>query len=124
VSERLFTLSRVFRAWLYSVSHSTLLLRSIKEPGVPTRIDVIFKPVRYLRIPTTIDGLELHLVEPGEIDGELTASIGPVDAKDKLFALAGPTGRWWIVGGVVAWHEDDGSDFAPSHFSVPRMVLD
>jgi hypothetical protein len=124
VSERLFTSSRVFRPWLYTVSHSTLLLRSIKEPGVLTRIDLVFKPVRYLMIPTTLDGLDLYQVEPRELDAELAASIGPIDSNDRLFALAGPTGRWWIVSGVAAWHEDDGSDFGPSHFSVPRMVLD
>jgi hypothetical protein len=117
-----FVSPRTFRIWLYTVTHGTLLLRSVKEPGLPTRVDVIFKPVRYVRMPTTLVGLAVHSVLPSELHGELAESVGAVDPEDKVFALAGPRGDAWVVSGVMGWHEDEGGDFEPSHFSVPQMV--
>lgn len=50
---------RKFRVWKYTVSHSMLLLRSIKTHDLPTRIDVLFVDVEHVDIPTNMDGLTI-----------------------------------------------------------------
>jgi hypothetical protein len=83
---------------------------------------MIFKPVRYMRMPATLEGLTVHSVAPSDLDGAFVKSLGSVGPNDQVFALAGLGGHAWVVSGVMAWHEDDGDDSDPSHFSVPRTV--
>jgi hypothetical protein len=121
MSDTIFTSSRTFRVWLYTVSHSILLLRSVKASGLATRVDIIFKPVRYMSVPQIFDGIDIRLVDPATLTGELAAVFGAYGAKDKIFALSGVKGGAWVVSGTVASHEDEGSDSDPSHFDVPRI---
>lgn len=123
MSESIFTSARTFRVWLYAVGHSTLLLRSVKESGIATRIDLLFKPVRYMSLPTTLEGVDVRLVEPAMLTGELAAVLKAYGTKDNIYALAGTNGAAWVVSGVVAWHEDEGGHSDASHFDVPRMVV-
>jgi hypothetical protein len=120
--ESIFASSRTFRVWLYTVSHSILLLRSVKASGIATRIDLIFKPVRYMSVPAALDGIDVRLVDPASLTGELATTLGAYGTKDKIFALSGMKGGAWVVSGVMASYEDEGSDSDPSHFDVPRMV--
>jgi hypothetical protein len=55
-----FDSSRRFQVWLYTVSHAQLLLRSVKASGQPTRIDLLFKNVHALDLPTTTEGLAVR----------------------------------------------------------------
>ena len=79
MTETLFASPRTFRVWLYSVGHSTILLRSMKEPGASSRIDVVFKPVRYMALPTALTGLEVRLANAAELAAlpDVSAYCGP-----------------------------------------------
>lgn len=52
---------RTFRLWAYTVSHSTLLVRSVASPANPHNIDVVFYDVGLLQLPTTL--VELTISE-------------------------------------------------------------
>jgi hypothetical protein len=121
--ESIFKSTRTFQVWLYTVSHSILLLRSVKDERLSTRIDVLFKPVRFMSVPATLAGIDVRLVDRADLSGPehalLLAACGP---KDKVFALSGERGGAWVVAGVMAFHEDEGAYADQSHFDVPRMV--
>lgn len=122
MSDLVFTSPRTFRVWLYTVSHSILLLRSVKNAGVTTRIDVLFKPVRFMSLPAVLDGIDIRLVDPTTLKAELAVAFGSYGTTERLFCISNANGGAWVVSGVVATHEDEGSDADPSHFDVPRMV--
>ena len=67
--------NRVFRIWMYSVSHSTLIIRSEMKiddyEGKPvssnstinSNIDIEFCNVSYLEIPTDFEGISISIKE-------------------------------------------------------------
>jgi len=55
--DELFSSDRSFQLWRYTVSHSQLLLRSNKTDTETKRVEVLFKGVDLVTIPTTLDGL-------------------------------------------------------------------
>jgi hypothetical protein len=123
MSESIFASQRTFQVWLYTVSHSILLLRSVKDERLSTRIDLLFKPVRFMSVPATLTGIDVRLVERADLTGpEHAAVVGASGPEDKVFALSGERGGAWVVSGVMAFHEDHGAYSDPSHFDVPRMV--
>ncbi|MGC4119346.1 MAG: hypothetical protein QM765_33230 [Myxococcales bacterium] len=122
MTDFLFSSQRCFRLWLYTVSHRTLLLRSVKGKGATTRVDIIFKPVSQLRLPTELDGIRVRAVLPSGATPEVTALLEKCGPDEKLYSLSGDNLDGWVMAGMVAWHEDEGDYGDPSHFSVPRMV--
>jgi hypothetical protein len=58
-----FSSDRRFQLWSYRVSHSQLLLRSVKDAEHTSRIDVLFKGVDALDLPTRLDGLVIENCE-------------------------------------------------------------
>jgi len=69
-----------------------------------------------------LDGIDLRLVDAASLTGKLATTLKSYGEKDKIFTLSGVKRGTWVVSGVVAIHEDEGSDSDPSHFAVPRMV--
>ncbi len=118
MSVSLFSSPRTFRVWLFTVSHRILLLRSVKAPGLSTRIDLVFKPVRHMNLPTVLDGIDVRSMRAGDED----FGLGPFVPGETLFFLASLPAQAWVACGTMAAHEDGGDDFDPSHFSVPKMV--
>lgn len=55
-----FESERPFQMWRYSVGHSMLLLRSTKDEQHDTRVDVLFKRVERLDLPTVCQGLTIE----------------------------------------------------------------
>ena len=110
---------RRFLLWKATVGHGQLLLRSTKTPAQPTRIDVLFKPVRALNLRTDLDGIRLS-----EADTDETAAILKSIAGDdstatdpcKIFVVESKRWRGYIAAAVMAWHEDEGAYNDPSHF--------
>jgi len=110
--------SRRFLIWVYTVSHSELLLRSTKTSDLVTRIDVFFKNVAAIHLPTILDGLavseatdiervELHLqIDPSRLEGR------------KVFVVRGSNFTGYVVAGVMAWHEDEQEYHEPSYFTL------
>jgi hypothetical protein len=52
----MFESNRPFQVWRAVVGHSQLLLRSTKSDAENTRVDVLFKPVRAMKLRTLLDG--------------------------------------------------------------------
>ena len=116
--------TRTFRVWLYTVSHSMLLLRSLRGPQFATRVDLLFKPVCRMSIPTLLDGVDLRAVGRNELPTKLAAEVGDCKPTSTFYSLSGESLTSWVVSGTASWHEDEGADNEPSHFSVPRVVWD
>jgi hypothetical protein len=61
---------RHFQAWRYEVGHAQLLLRSVKDDHHASRVDVLFKGVKAIDLPTKFDGFQI------ERDGDQYAVSG------------------------------------------------
>jgi hypothetical protein len=91
--------NRRFQVWRYQVGHSQLLLRSVKSAAHASRIDVLFKGVDAIELPTSFDGLVI------ERDGQ-------------RYVLSGRGWAGSIVAGACFEAEDDGEYFDPSPFEA------
>lgn len=101
---------RPFQIWSYVVSHRQLLLRSNKSPLQTSRVDVLFKNVKEVKLPTELDRLEIREATTDEIarlgvDGESTA---------RVFVVSGAEREGYVVAGAVAAVEDDKDYHEPS----------
>src|SRR5689334_11720122 len=90
---------RRFQVWRYEVGHSMLLLRSTKGDQHATRVDVLFKPVKRLDLPTAFDGLTVERAGEGRFDLRGDGWSGSVHAT------------------TVSVTEDEGEYFDPSPFA-------
>jgi hypothetical protein len=93
-----YTSTRRFQMWLYAVSHGQLMLRSVKAEGEPRRVDILFKNVRSLNLPTTAEGLTISRIDDGFVMGGVNWT-GHIEA-DACFVA-----------------EDEGEYFEPSPFA-------
>lgn len=112
----LFESDRTFRVWLYATSHRVLLIRSVASGDSRSRIDVLFKQVSFLCLPTEITALAIRIAN----DEADSLVVG----RGALYSLSRTDRRICVRAGSVAWHEDTESDSAPSYFSLPRLVWD
>lgn len=112
---------RRFQMWEYSVGHSQLLLRSVKDQKNPTRVDVYFKGVAALNMPTLFHGLQVS--EVGEDQWRsLKVDFGALDLiEQKFFKVTGDGWQGWVVAYVVSSHEDDGEYYTESKFCNLRF---
>lgn len=123
MSDKPINFERNFQIWKYTVGHSQLLLRSTRTPECPTRIDVFFKNVGAVHLPSTFSGLSI--VE-GSHDEVLKTN--PLDASSithghrKLFVVHGSDFVGYVVAGIVAWHEDEGEYHEPSYFAKDNIL--
>src|SRR5580692_3599743 len=107
---------RSFQMWAYTVGHAQLLLRSPKSTDLPTRIDVLFKNVAAVHLPTILDGLTISGATEEE-KSELHVQVGlpRLDGR-KVFVVRGSNFIGYVIAGVVAWHEDEREHYEASHF--------
>ncbi len=105
--------ARRFQVWKYGVSHAQLLLRSTKEQGQRTRVDVAFKNVQALKLATSIENLVVRLASP-EDAARIRAEAGILDADSNVFLLEGDGGIGWVIAGIAFGHEDEGDYSEPS----------
>jgi hypothetical protein len=98
ISVDAFESSRRFQIWTYQVGHSQLLLRSVKGDDHSSRIDVRFKAVDLIELPSAFDGLVIRR------DGQ-------------LYKLSGPMWSGRVVAGSCFQAEDTGEYFDPSPFA-------
>jgi len=105
-----------FQLWSYTVSHGQLLLRRNKGPGFPTRVDILFKDVAAVHLPTSFDDLEL--AEDHGPAQDFAGGLGAWPAHGrKTFRLTGQSFAGTVVAGAVFCHEDTKEHFEPSEFS-------
>lgn len=109
MTKPLFNYDGRFQWWSYTVSHGQLLLRCPPSPKRATQVDVLFKNVSSVSLPTTVDDLEV-------IDGEGTALptlVGPVGGR-KVFIVRAIGVDGYVVAGAVFHREWQGSHSDPS----------
>ena len=107
---------RQFRIWNYSVSHSTLFLRSYvfeesKDGKQITNdtIDIEFWAVSYIDLPDTMDGLKIKLMSsdyPDRLKDKIKFDL-------KVFELTNNQGTSYVIaGGCIvgksSWDHDKG----------------
>jgi len=113
---------RRFQVWLYAVSHAQLLLRSNRSNEFQTRIDVLFKNVAAVALPTRFEGLEVSEASKEEAT-RFSPQLGSNEIENrKVFAIRGSNYCGYVVAGAVFWHEDDGHHYDPSHFQDSFMA--
>lgn len=105
---------RHFQIWKYTVSHSQLLLRSTKSSRYPTRIDILFKGVKSVHLPTSFD--KLVITEESSKDVHKFAPLG-YSENEKLFVMQGVGFAGYVAASVIFVHEDDGEYNEPSFFA-------
>jgi hypothetical protein len=98
-----------FQWWSYSVSHAQLLLRSTASVSRQTQIDVLFKDVLAVQLPTSIDDLEIL-----EGDDESRLAAGRPLAGRRLFVIRGQGMEGYIIAGTVLHSEGAGAHGDPS----------
>ena len=119
----LISFNRDFQIWKYTVGHSQLLLRSTKTPACPSRVDVFFKNVGALNLPSNFSGLsivECSITEAAKVNTFDPLSIA--QGQRKLFFVRGSAFEGYVIAGVVVWHEDDREYHEPSFFSKDNDI--
>jgi hypothetical protein len=112
---------RFFQLWSYSISHSELLFRSTKSTEFPTRIDVFFKGVKELHLPTTSKGLLITEASDADIRRLCTLRQIPSVEKDvKVFMVQGRDFIGYIAALIALCHEDEGEYHDPSFFTPKK----
>ena len=109
---------RRFQMWAYTVGHGQLLLRSVKATDWPTRIDVLFKNVAAVHLPTIMDRLAVSEATDTE-RAELRVQVGAASRLEgqRVFIVRGSGFTGYVVAGVMAWHEDEREYHETSYFS-------
>ncbi|MBH5336700.1 hypothetical protein IHE55_18755 [Streptomyces pactum] len=108
---------RKFQVWQYSVTHSTLLLRSFHPQKYATRIDVLFSAVALMHLQPSYESLRVERAASQEMADVLPPSTPACD-HGSLFLLNG--GEGYVQAANFSWHEDNGDHRAPSHFGPLR----
>jgi hypothetical protein len=79
-------------------------------------VDVLFKDVAAMQLPTIFDGLSVVEASADEARG-LNIQLGslPLHGR-KVFVIRGSNFEGYVIAGAVFWHEDEGQHFDESHF--------
>jgi hypothetical protein len=118
MSKELLNSSRQYQIWEYTVGHQQLLLRSIKAPDQPTRIDILFKNVAAIHLPASWQGLTISEASASE-RGDLQLQVEVAHLGDrKVFVVRGANFVGYVIAGVMAWHEDEGEYYDTSYFQL------
>ena len=107
--------------WSYTVSHSQLLLRATKDREHATRVDVLFKGVGAMQLPSVMSALTVREAESGEREAILGSTSVDMPEERRCFVLEGPDFQGWVVAGAVVSAEDEGEYFEPSPL-LDRLV--
>jgi hypothetical protein len=105
---------RIFQVWAYTVSHGQLLLRSTKTETFPTRVEVLFKDVKALQLPTLLDGLVVTEAD-AESAQRIEAHTGLTGREGAIvYGIRTSRGVGHVVAGALFTDEDFGEHFEPS----------
>lgn len=118
MSEPLFSSSRAFQLWSYTVGHRELLLRSTKDAGLATRVDVLFVNVEAINIPTTMPRIDI--VEADERERVARSIVLKKD--QKLWLVRGRGYEGHVIGGGMASYEDEKEYNDPSHWHDAERI--
>ncbi len=104
---------RTFQLWEYQVGHAQLLLRSPKEGAHLTRLEIAFKNVQAVKIPTLIRDLSIGIADT-EPSAAALAEAGTAVRTSLVFAIDGSGFQGYVIAGIAFGHEDEGEYFDPS----------
>lgn len=110
MTQPIVSFSRKFQVWSYTVSHAQLLIRSTKDGQHPTQVDVLFKNVNGVLLPTLFDGLTITEATCSELEG-LRETL---PKSSKCFKLEGSNWHGAVAAGVVVWVENEAEYYADS----------
>ena len=106
---------RFFQIWNYTASHAQLLVRSNKDSENDTRIDILFKNVSIVHIPTALKNIN---ITQGEPDRE-HRDFDPELIKGRyIFTVHCEGFSGYVVAGAMYFHEDSGTYRDPSFFDT------
>jgi len=107
--------ARTFQVWAYTVSHSQLLLRSNRTAEFDTRVEVLFKGVGAVQLPTVLSGLEVSEIPMEHAPGELRTLLTDEDwIGRKLYMIRSGGSTGYVVAIAAFFAEDHGEYYAPS----------
>lgn len=96
--------------WRYDVGHARLLFRSPKSADHPTRVDVLFKNVAAIHMPTLFTGMAIRS-GPRSLPSD-PRNLGT--SGGTIFEITGDNVSGHIIAGAVVAREDEGSHGDPS----------
>jgi hypothetical protein len=100
--------------WFYTVGMRRLILRSTKDERHPTRIDVLIQGVAHLKLPTLMVGLSIRPAGSTElVTIEQSDGVAP-GLNERVYVARGENYAGYVVGMVMAAHEDTLEYFDPS----------
>lgn len=99
--------SRCFRLWEYTVSHSSLLLRSPKGSAHSTSLDLMFVGVEYVRLPASLGTLDVSLATNDDLTRELGEAPSPGSAKGYLLGMDNLVGMIVAAGFTISEHDKE-----------------
>lgn len=110
---------RSFQLWAYTVSHAQLLLRSNKTDRHPRRLEILFRDVASIDLPTRMEGLEVAAATP-EQAAPIRSRLGEARVGYRtVYVLRSGGHTGYVVAGLLTAHEDDGSYYTPSSLFEP-----
>jgi hypothetical protein len=113
-----FESARTFQVWGATVSHDSVLLRSVKTEAEPTRIDILCKPVHAMKIRALMQGLRVREADSREAAG-VAQDIGEELADyHRVFVVESGDFRGYLVAGVMVASEDLGEYYDPDQFGM------
>lgn len=103
----MFHSNRKFRLWSYTVSHSSLILRSeMKYPdqdnyseSLSSNIDLEFWAVSYINIPSDILGINIREIKEEVLPKEINRELLRFDMK--IFELKSEESNYYIIAGGI-----------------------
>ena len=107
----LFASDRTFEIWAYNVSHSELLLRSNKSSDRDSRVDILFKNVKYISIKTVLHGMCVEIVSRD--DKSILPTYNGLNS-DNIYEVISTSIKGYIVASSFFMHEDSLDFYEPS----------
>lgn len=106
--------TRRFQIWEYTVSHAQLLLRSVRDELNSTRVDVLFKNVGYVALPSTFTVEAIEELSDDQANALDDLAVGALRDGRRAFRLKSERGDGVVVAGVMVEAEDELESHEPS----------
>jgi hypothetical protein len=108
----LFSSSRAFELWMYTVSHAQLLIRSNKGGTQTSRVELLFKDASLIHIGTVMRGISVEIV-PLERFVTLDAAKHKIHDRN-IYQISSSDFTGYIVASAFVVHEDEREFNEPS----------
>lgn len=107
-------LQRRVQLWSYRVSHSVLLLRANQGPRLDTRIDLMFRAVRQVKVSHRYENLSISVLVSDEAMGMFGLDPGEIESRTVYGLASNGLLASFVVAGSLHLAEDNLGDGDPS----------